>query len=230
MTPRRVSGHFLAWTTLIFALSASIGANVAQAQPNLFPRLFAAAAPVAVIFASALLERMSLTGVGFWRKLAVIGGMTFVVATAFVTSFQHQRHLLLRYGNDDLSAILLPLSIDALIIMASVCLAVIAEQRRQLAEVAEPADDAAPEPVGTSGSAPEPTTTVERPKRQRRAPTTEERITAARKRWPDLSAAALARKLDLSDKTVRDYLKTIDQADEPQPVNGAEVPELVTAS
>jgi hypothetical protein len=47
---------------------------------------------------------------------------------------EHQYALLLAYGNPWLSAVLLPVAVDGLIVLASVCLAVIAERRRALTE------------------------------------------------------------------------------------------------
>lgn len=223
----RVPGRVIAWLALVVALGASVGANVAQARPEIGPRLTAAGAPVIVIIASWLLERVDVTGARWWKQLVLVGGLFFVIGGAFVTSFQHQFTLLRRYGNETLSAILLPLSIDVLILMASVALTIIAERRRELADTAEEIAAAAEDDPAMSGSDPDVSTDIKQPKRTRRPQTTEERIAAARKREPDLSAAALARKLGLSDKTVREYLKKLGQADEPQPINGAEVPDLV---
>lgn len=124
------AGRVLAWTALVVALGASVAANVASALPSLGPRLTASVAPVLVVIAAALLERVSLSLARRWQRLTWAGVLSFIVAGAFVTSYEHQRSLLLRYGNPPLSATLLPLAIDALIIMASVALSLIATQTR----------------------------------------------------------------------------------------------------
>lgn len=136
----------LAWIALTVALGASIAANVAFARPALGPQLSAGVAPILVVLATGLLERAPLADGRRWQRGVAGAGLVFVTAAAFITSFQHQYALLLSYGNPRLSAVLLPLAVDALIVMASVCLAVIAEQRRSAEHLAEhPAKQAQPE-------------------------------------------------------------------------------------
>jgi hypothetical protein len=131
------SGRLLAWTALLVALAASVAANVAYAQPSPGPRLSAGVAPVLVVLAAGLLERVPLSGIAVWRRLLAYGGLSVIVAAAFTTSFEHQYRLLLAYGNPVLSAMLLPIAVDGLIVLASVCLTVIAERRRVLPETAQ---------------------------------------------------------------------------------------------
>lgn len=134
MTTTKPAGRLLAWAALVIALGASVAANVAYAAPALGPRLSAGTAPVLVVLAAGLLERVSLAGARRWQQLLAVGGLIFVVIAAFITSYQHQRSLLLSYGNPELSSVLLPLAVDALIIMASICLAVIADRRREMSQ------------------------------------------------------------------------------------------------
>lgn len=132
VTAAKAPGRLLAWTALLVALVASVAANVAYALPALGPRLSSGVAPVLVILAAGLLERVPLAGVRLWRRLLAYFGLGLVIVAAFVTSFDHQRRLLLRYGNQELSAVLLPVAVDGLIVFASVCLTVIAERRREV--------------------------------------------------------------------------------------------------
>jgi hypothetical protein len=136
----KVPGRLLAWTALLVALVASVAANVAYARPALGPRLTAGTAPVLVVLAAGLLERIPLSGAHWWQRWLAGGGLVFVVLAAFVTSYQHQFALLRHYGNPALSAVLLPFAVDALIVMASICLAVIAQRRRELATAASDTD------------------------------------------------------------------------------------------
>lgn len=145
--PPRVPGRILAWTALAVALGASVAANVAYARPTWGPRLSAGVAPVLVVLAAGLLERVSLAGVRWWRRYLAYGGLGSVIAAAFITSFEHQYALLLSYGNTDLSAALLPIAVDGLIVLASVCLTVIADRRRELLAAAEPVPAVSSEPV-----------------------------------------------------------------------------------
>jgi hypothetical protein len=105
--PARVPGRVIAWTALLFALGASVGANIGAARPELGPRLVAPVAPVIALLGAALLERIDLRGTRWWQRAAIGGGLVLVVALAFVTSYQHQQSLLLAYGNLPLSADLL---------------------------------------------------------------------------------------------------------------------------
>jgi hypothetical protein len=130
----RSPGRLLAWTALLVALAASVAANVAYARHGMGPRLSAGTAPLLVVLAAGLLERVPLRGARWWQRWLAVGGLVFVVLAAFITSYQHQSALLLAYGNPKLSSVLLPFAVDALIVMSSVCLAVIAERRRERAE------------------------------------------------------------------------------------------------
>jgi hypothetical protein len=142
--PARVPGRVIAWTALLFALGASVGANIGAARPELGPRLVAPVAPVIALLGAALLERIDLRGTRWWQRAAIGGGLVLVVALAFVTSYQHQQSLLLAYGNLPLSADLLPVAVDVLVLMASVALAVIGQQRRTAREQVEPVPAPAP--------------------------------------------------------------------------------------
>ena len=232
----RVPGRVLAWTALLVALGASVLANVAYARPEIGPRLSAGTAPVLVVLAAGLLERVPLASARRWQRLLAAGGLVFVVAAAFITSYQHQSALLLAYGNPRLSAVLLPLAIDALIVMASVCLAVTAERRRASApniDQAVPTGPLAatdPDPVGAESTHDEPPNMADEnpsdePERDATAnktpavPRTKPRTAgrpsaaaqvariAARMRTPD--ADKIAAKTGLSPRTVKRHLDAL---------------------
>lgn len=226
MARQRVSGHLLAWTTLTVALSASVGANVAQARPELGPRLTAAVAPAIVILASGLMERVSLSSARRWQQALARGGLVFVVITALVTSFLHQYHLLVRYGNDPLSAVLLPVAVDVLIVMASVCLTVIADQRRalrdQLAEQSEQPDIEPDMQPDTDGS-------DEQPQRGGKPLSPKQRAIRFYRADPSRSAASIGKTLreagvEVSDRQVNRWLEPLRA-----PAENTEPAELVTA-
>ena len=158
------------------------------------------------------------------------GGLVFVVASAFITSYQHQHALLVEYGNPQTSATLLPLAVDALILMASVSLAVIAERRRALAAPAQviEVNSSVSDTVSDTGSP------AEQPERQvRRTPrkaTTADKVAVARKRTPDASAADIARRLKVSERTVARHLAAlnpvpvfVDAVSDTSPHNGSTV-------
>lgn len=128
--PARVPGWLISWTGLLVGLGASVGANVGAARPELGPRLSAAVAPVVALVGAAILERVDLTRTHWIRRGLITVALMGIVGLAFVTSYQHQRALLLSYGNPPLSGALLPVAVDALVLMASVALTVVGEQRR----------------------------------------------------------------------------------------------------
>lgn len=235
-TKTRVPGRLLAWAALLVALAASVGANVAFARPELGPRLSAATAPVLVVLAAGLLERVPLGSARPWQRWLAGGGLVFVVASAFVTSYEHQHALLIAYGNPNLSATLLPLAVDALILMASVSLAVIAERRRALPGLSRDVkgDIAGQEAAPVSDIVSDTPDPVEQPKpRTPRAPkkaTTADKVAAAKRRTPDASAADIARRVGVTERTVQRYLPRVEfvpAVSDTSPHNGS--PALVDA-
>lgn len=205
----RIPGRVLAWTGLLIGLGISVGANVAFARHELGPRLSASTAPILVVLAAGILERVPLATAKWWQRCLASGGLVFVVVAAFITSYQHQHALLRSYGNPELSASLLPLAVDALILMASVSLAVIAERRRQLeAEAVAPVTvPAVKKPAPQRGD--DATPTASAPVRKTAAEKAKQIQKLALKN-PALSPAQIAARTDTSEATVRRRLKAID--------------------
>lgn len=235
----RVPGRLLAWVALVVALGASVAANVGAARPDLGPRLSSAVAPVLALFAAGLLERVPLASARRWQRWLAWLGLGTVGAAAFITSFDHQRALLLSYGNTDTAAWLLPVAVDGLILMSTVSLTVIGERRRALAgsasddvrgditgqAPAETSADTAPEaepvsdtePDMATDTVPDTATDTAQPKqRVRRAPrkaTTAERVAAAKRRTPTATAADIAKRLRVTTRTVERHLAALTVAD-----------------
>jgi hypothetical protein len=225
MTPTtRVPGRLLTWASLAIALGASVAANIGYARPELGPRLSAATAPVLTVLAAGLLERVPLSGARRWQRWLAWLGLGAVAAAAFITSFDHQRALLLSYGNTSTAAVLLPIAVDGLIVLASVCLAVIAERRRALAADLVPAVVPVDEPVPPVTAMSDTVSDTHTAPEQRNLParrtpkkaTTADRVTAALKRTPDAKAADIARRIGVSERTVARYMPRPAVADEPE--------------
>jgi len=258
-TMPKVPGRVLAWTALFVALGASVAANVAYARPDWGPRLSAGTAPVLTVLAAALLERVPLGAARTWQRWLAWAGLSAVAAAAFITSYEHQYALLLKYGNPWLSAILLPVAVDGLIVLASVCLAVIAERRRELSTtgldplrvtaavdtVADTTADirtaASPDTspsnnTDTTQVSGEIMSTKRQPPARRHTPSVAERVAKYARRYPDAPPAVIATKLGCAERTVRRHLAVLaagqpaDSDADTAPVNGTPVPDLVTTS
>lgn len=226
----RVPGRFLSWTALIIALSASVGANVASARQQLGPQMCAGIAPVLTALAVGLLERVSLEKARVWQRVAAWLALGLIASLSFVTSYQHQYALLARWGNPAVATLVLPIAVDGLIVMASVCLSVIAEQKRQSTQP-QVADVVAPQTGPQVANATSEDTQADEPARRTRTrghrrtgqmrvrKSLSERqaeIATLIQQDPQITTAALAERLGITESRVR-QLRANGSA-EPQPV------------
>ncbi|MEO3742888.1 DUF2637 domain-containing protein [Plantactinospora sp. B5E13] len=144
--------------TLTLGVAASVVANVLHAQDNPISQAIAAWPPLALLLTVELISRVPVhrrsLAVARWVATATIAGIAAWV------SYWHMVGVAARYGETGASPYLLPLSVDGLIVVASICLvelggrisAAQAEQaaRTQLAAPAEQPQQAA----GATGSTP----------------------------------------------------------------------------
>lgn len=107
---------------LALALAASLAANVLAAEPTIVGRAIASWPPVALFIAIALLERVPLVPGHPMRAAARTGGAVAVAGVAAFVSYRHMNHLAIEHGEGPVAAALLPLSVDGLIIVASMVL------------------------------------------------------------------------------------------------------------
>jgi hypothetical protein len=107
-------------STLTLGVAASVTANVLHAQQNPISQAIAAWPPLALLLTVELISRVPV----LHRSLAA----TRLVATATIAgiaawvSYWHMAGVAARYGEVGASPYLLPLSVDGLIIVASICL------------------------------------------------------------------------------------------------------------
>jgi hypothetical protein len=147
------------------------------------------------------------------RSLAAVRltATAFIAAIAAYVSYRHMVGVAVRYGEQGAAPFLIPLSVDGLIVVASVCLVELAGRLR----IVEQADmspvtaadttpdtepDSAPQPV--SENKPEPARTPRRTAR----PTTAAAVARLHDRHPEMSTADIARRLGVTDRTVRRHL------------------------
>ena len=119
---------------LVLGVGASVAANVLHARPNPISQTISAWPPLALLLTVELVSRVPMHR----RSLAVLR----VVATAVIAgiaawvSYWHMQDVGVRYGETPVSAYLLPISVDGLIVVASICLVELAGRIRQLEGVA----------------------------------------------------------------------------------------------
>lgn len=155
--------------TLALGVAASVTANILHAQPNPISQAIAAWPPLALLITVELVTRVPVhrRSLGFIRVAAA----STIAAIAAWISYHHMVGVVARYGETGTVPYLLPLSVDGLIIVASVSLVELATRRREAEHQpqAVPADvPAAPapdEPAPSSGDTtpPDPRSLPERP-------------------------------------------------------------------
>jgi hypothetical protein len=106
--------------------AASIGANVLHAAHNPISQAIAAWPPLALLLTVELVARVPV----HTRTLAAvrIAATTVIAAIAAWVSYWHMAAVAARYGETPTSAYLLPISVDGLIVVASISLVELANR------------------------------------------------------------------------------------------------------
>lgn len=124
------------------AVLAAAGATASNYQPPAGSMAFAAFFPIALLVTVEILARVRWPrGLG-WQAAKFLGA-SIVAAVAAVVSYIHLHGLLLAYGEDGITALIGPLAVDGLMVVAGFAvLAVgraVAEEITTLTDTAEPA-------------------------------------------------------------------------------------------
>jgi hypothetical protein len=237
MSPR-ISGRGWAYFGAILGGAVSIAANVAHSYVPPSPHEGAPPVPadwtpqpgavvgaifwpVALFVAVEILARVAWPSGRRWSALR-FGGLVPVATVAAIVSYKHLSGLLTFYGEDALTAMIGPLAVDGLMVMATGALLATGIRAHATpvpeavpvpaAEVIEPASPTVPEttpaPVIEPASTPDPAPVPELDDRARRA--------AARKAYRQsvtagtpLSGAALGRQFGMSDRWGRDRVNEV---------------------
>lgn len=104
------------WTGVLVSLTA----NVLHADPNPISQAVAAWAPLALLLAVELLSRVPVTGTA--RSWLRMSATTLVAAIAAWVSYWHMVAVATEYGEAGLIPYLLPVSVDGLVVIASISL------------------------------------------------------------------------------------------------------------
>jgi hypothetical protein len=213
-------------TRAVFTLgiAASLAGNVLHAQDNVISQAISAWSPLALLLAVELISRVpARRGTESVVRLAATAVIAGIAAWV---SYWHMAGVASRYGEEGASPYLLPVSVDGLIVVASISLVEISGRIRALsAATAEPVQAAAPpaaalelgvpttEVIPTEPPAVEPVQVTERPVKKatpvravKRQPSAAERVARAVARTPDATPAQIAARLELSERTVQRHM------------------------
>ncbi len=130
--------------TLTFGVAASVSANILHADRNPISEAIAGWPPLALLLTIELISRVPIHR----RSLAALR----VLATAVISgiaawvSYWHMVGVASRYGETDTSPYLLPISVDGLIVVASISLVELAARIRTLDTPTAPQTQPTPAP------------------------------------------------------------------------------------
>jgi len=119
--------RLIVWAAFLLGIGASVAANVAHAQPTAGARIAGAFFPLALLLAVEVMSRPVWNRTGFLWGLARYGATGLVAIVAAIVSYRHMSGLLLQYGEDSLSALLGPLSVDGLMVVSGFALLAMAK-------------------------------------------------------------------------------------------------------
>ncbi|GAB7041057.1 MULTISPECIES: DUF2637 domain-containing protein [Catenuloplanes] len=224
---------------VLLGVATSVAANVLHAEPNPISQAIAAWPPFALLLTVELISRVPVHR----RGLAAVrmAATAIIAGIAAWVSYWHMAGVAARYGEEGAAPYLIPISVDGLVVVASVCLVELsgrihaataatpesAERPALAPEIQdkttdtdpdtgtafaldtaeEPQSETANDGAGESPDSepqPEPVV-VPRPKRKR---DTGSAVARLRERHPDMSAVEIARRVGVTDRTVRRHLRT----------------------
>jgi hypothetical protein len=115
--------------TLLLGVLASVAANVLHAQPNLVAQAIAAWPPVALFLAVEHIARVPVHR--RWLAAVRLVAAGVIAGIAAYVSYVHMVAVAVRFGETGAAPWLLPVSVDGLIVVASVCLVELAGASRR---------------------------------------------------------------------------------------------------
>jgi hypothetical protein len=124
---------------LTLGVAASVAANILHADPNPIAQAIAAWPPLALLLTVELISRVPV----YRRSLAAVrlGATATIAGIAAWVSYWHMAGVAARYGETGAAPYLLPLSVDGLVVVASVSLVELAGRLRSTQEPAQEPKD-----------------------------------------------------------------------------------------
>lgn len=231
--------------TLILGLAASTVGNILHANPNPISQTISAWPVAALYLTIELISRIPVhrRGLAFARLVAA----AIIAGIAAWVSYWHMAGVAARYGETGASPYLLPLSVDGLIVVASICLVELGGRIRdaeQAAAASQPVIDVPTQSAATAPAAVAPVSAPPAPVAKDfsvaaevdDAPGQEVRlddresqdidllVRAIKSANPNMPIRQVARLVQVSDTTVRRSLRRTAAVDESQqeatPING----------
>ncbi|AGL21472.1 DUF2637 domain-containing protein [Actinoplanes sp. N902-109] len=185
---------------LALGVATSVTANVLHALPNLISQAIAAWPPLALLLTVELISRIPVHE----RSLSVVrlAATASIAGIAAWVSYWHMAGVAARYGEIGAAPYLIPLSVDGLVVVASVCLVELSS-RIQVAteETVKTADVRADAPADS-----QPDKTTKPGTRASRKKDTGKAVARLRTRHPELSTGEIARQVGVTARTVRRHL------------------------
>jgi Protein of unknown function (DUF2637) len=138
--PQLIRIRWAVRATLFLGVAASIAANVLHAPNNPISQIISAWPPLALLLTVELVSRIPMHR----PMLAVIRVLSTAVIAGIAAwvSYWHMQGVALRFGETETSAYLLPVSVDGLIVVASVSLVELAGRIRMVTDQAAQATPA----------------------------------------------------------------------------------------
>jgi hypothetical protein len=195
--------------TLLLGVATSVAANILHARPNPISQAIAAWPPLALLLTVELISRIPVDRLSL--SVVRLGAAAFIAGIAAWVSYWHMAGVASRYGEVGAAPYLIPLSVDGLVVVASVCLV-------ELSGRLQPAD-AEPDTAEDKTADTQPGTAEDEPAAVKASPgsrtprkrDTGKAVARLRTRHPHLTAAEIAKRLGVTDRTVRRHLSNATQ-------------------
>jgi len=219
-------------------IAASLAGNVLHAQNNMISQAISAWSPLALLLTVELISRIPTRGGA--ASVARMAATAVIAGIAAWVSYWHMAGVAAEYGETGAAPYLLPLSVDGLIVVASVSLVEIGARIRALTAVDLVAVATVPAPVAVPEPAPAPV--IESPavealvvkkapaKRVTPRPASAVKVAKVAAKMPGAPVAQIAAKAGVSPSTVRRHLAALGATDaSPSAPVAAETPALAAA-
>lgn len=191
---------------LILGILASVAANVLHAHDNAVSQVIAAWPPLALFVTIELIARVPVRRM--WLTAVRIVGTAVIAGIAAWVSYWHMADVTAAYGETGAAPYLIPLTVDGLVVVASVCLVELnaaARARTEAATAAVPDQAPAVVSVGRKGAR---QASNGRAKRGQAA----KQVAAILAERPDVTPAQVAASVPASRRHIRRLLSDLRRA------------------